>query len=99
AKEGIIKGYKDATFKPNSPIERQEISTILANLLDGELTNEEVKNILTNFDDEVDQWAKNSVAKMIDAEIMRGLSDNIIGGQLNATRAEATVMLLRFLEY
>ncbi len=99
AKEGIIKGYKDGTFKPNSPIERQEISTILANLLDGELTNEEVENILTNFDDEVDQWAKNSVAKMIDAEIMRGLSDNTIGGQLNATRAEATVMLLRFLEY
>ncbi len=85
--------------KPNSPIKRQEICNILATFLDKELTNEEVEDTLSNFNDEVDNWAKNSVAAVIDAEIVNGLSNNTIGGQFNATRAEAAVILLRYLKY
>ncbi|HSH34834.1 S-layer homology domain-containing protein [Schnuerera sp.] len=97
-KEGIIKGYEDGTFKPNSPIERQEIAVVLANFLE-ELNEDEIEDILLNFDDDVEQWARNSLAAVIDAEIIKGLPNNTVGGQLNATRAETIVILLRFLKY
>ncbi|GFN34745.1 S-layer homology domain-containing protein [Tepidimicrobium xylanilyticum] len=95
---GLIKGYGDGSFRPNAPIKRQEIASILASLLDNELSEEEVAYILSNFDDEVEGWARDSVAKAIDAGIMKGLLGSIIGGNNNATRAEATVMLLRFIK-
>lgn len=96
--KGLIKGYSDGRFMPNAPIKRQEIAVILGNLLDIKLDEEDVEKILGGFSDKVDDWARNAVAKVIDAGIMKG-TNNTIGGQNNATRAEATVILLRFLKY
>ena len=99
AKKGLIKGYENDIFKPNSPITRQEIGAILGTILDEKLTDDQIKSILSNYDDNVQKWARPSVAAAIKAEIIQGFPNNIFGGQLNATRAEATVMLLRFLKY
>ena len=43
------------------------------------------------------KWAKVPVAKSVKAEIIKGLPGNIFGGTQNTSRAEATVMLLRYL--
>ena len=95
AEKGFIKGYEDGTFKPGAPITRQEIGTVIGSLLEEEITN--AHEILSVFGDQVAQWAKVNVAKAVKAEIIKGLPGNIFGGTENTTRAEATVMLLRYL--
>ncbi len=95
AEKGYIIGYEDGTFKPGSPITRQEIGTVIGSLLEEEITNAD--EILSVFNDEVDNWAKANVAKAVKAEIIKGLPGNIFGGRENSTRAEAAVMLLRYL--
>ncbi len=95
ASKGLIRGYSDGSFRPTSPITRQEIATIIGSLLEEEAVNTE--EILSIFNDEVADWAKTSVAKAVKSEIIKGLPGNIFGGSQNTTRAEATVMLLRFL--
>ncbi|MCF6465516.1 S-layer homology domain-containing protein [Clostridium sp. Cult2] len=99
AKNGVIKGYEDGTFKPNAPIKRQEICEILGLILNEKLTDDQVESILSTYDDKVEEWAKSSVAAVVKAEIVKGFSNNTIGGQFNSTRAEAAVILLRFLKY
>ncbi len=53
--------------------------------------------MLSIFNDEVAEWAKVSVAKTVKAEIIKGLPGNIFAGGQNTSRAEATVILLRYL--
>ena len=95
AENGYVKGYNDGTFKPNSPITRQEIASIIGSLIADEEIN--TKEALSIFNDEIAEWAKVSVAKTVKAEIIKGLPGNIFAGGQNTTRAEATVMLLRYL--
>lgn len=95
AAKGLVKGYSDKTFKPNSPITRQEIASIIGSLLKEEEIN--TQDILSVFNDEIADWAKIPVAKTVKAEIIKGLPGNIFAGTQNTTRAEATVMLLRYL--
>ncbi len=95
AEKGFIKGYEDGTFKPDSSITRQEIATVIGSLLEEEITNAD--EVLAVFSDQVASWAKDAVAKTVKAEIVKGLPGNIFGGTQNTTRAEATVMLLRYL--
>lgn len=96
---GIIKGYDDGTFRPNENIKRQEIASIISNKLGEKLAEDETEQILSGYTDEVSTWAKSSVALATKAEIIKGLPNLVFGGNQNATRAEATVMLLRFLQY
>ena len=98
AKNGIVKGYGDGSFKPNSPITRQEISFIIGSLLEESTTDEEAEQILSQYSDEISNWAKTGVAQAVKAEIIKGLPGNLFGGGQNATRAQAAIMLLRFLE-
>ena len=93
AANGLVKGYSDGSFRPRSPITRQEIASIIGSLLEEEVSIDE----LSIFNDQVADWAKSSVAKAVKAEIIKGLPGNIFGGSQNTTRAEATVMLLRYL--
>ncbi len=93
----LVRGYNDNTFRPNTPITRQEIGTIIGSLLENNITTSEVSEILSNYDDNVADWAKEPVAKAINSKIIQGLPNNVFGGTQNATRAQATVMLLRYL--
>ena len=49
AEKGYVKGYEDGSFKPNSPITRQEIGTIIGSLLEDDVTNAD--EILSLFSD------------------------------------------------
>ncbi|MFA9422797.1 MAG: S-layer homology domain-containing protein [Sedimentibacter sp.] len=97
ASNGLVKGYEDGTFKPNAPITREEIGSIIGTQLNENLTAQQSDEILSSYTDEISGWAKNSVASAVKAEIIKGLPDNLFGGRQNATRAQASVMLLRFL--
>ncbi len=95
AEKGYVKGYSDGAFKPDLPITRQEIASIIGSLLaDEEINTEEVLFI---FNDDIAEWAKIPVAKTVKAEIIKGQPGNIFAGEKNTSRAEATVILLRYL--
>ena len=98
SEKGFISGYEDSTFRPNKPITRQEISKIIGEVLEDNLDEEEINEILEKFEDKVPNWAKEEIAKTVKTEIIKGLPNGEFGGEENASRAEAAVILLRFLK-
>ncbi|MCR1850197.1 N-acetylmuramoyl-L-alanine amidase [Paeniclostridium sordellii] len=89
--EGYINGYEDNTFRPNSPITREEASKIIAKVMkikgDGNL----------NFSDgyAISDWAKEYVDALSDYGYIKGYEDNTFRPQNNITRAETVTILSR----
>ena len=89
--EGYINGYEDNTFRPNSPITREEASKIIAKVMkikgDGNL----------NFSDgyAISDWAKEYVDALSDYGYINGYEDNTFRPQNNITRAETVTILSR----
>lgn len=94
---GYIGGYTDGTFKPNSPITRQEVASILVRLLDIAPTTEG----LENFTDatQISDWSRGNIGVVAQKGLMRGMPDNTFMPLKSITRAEAVVSLDRALGY
>ncbi|MRN53029.1 S-layer homology domain-containing protein [Paenibacillus monticola] len=92
---GIITGYEDGTFRPNTEITRAEMAVILAKAL-GKST--EVKLTTSFVDDKnIPAWAKASVDFVKKSGMVQGKGDNEFAPQASATRAEAVTVLLKLL--
>ncbi|WP_171638177.1 S-layer homology domain-containing protein [Paenibacillus plantarum] len=90
---GIVKGYGDGSFRPNANISRTEMVTMIANAL-GIANN--TKAATTFADDaEIPAWARAAVAATIEQGIVQGINGNKFSPNQTATRAEATVVLIR----
>lgn len=90
-------------IKPNQPITREEMALMISNA--GKLKGKPVipaptKKAVAEFTDgsSVSEWAKNSAQYVVDNGIITGYEDGTFRPVNTATRAEATVMLQRFLE-
>ncbi|WP_206669858.1 S-layer homology domain-containing protein [Paenibacillus luteus] len=83
-KQSIIKvgDYKENTFEPNRMITREEIARMTIRAL-----GKDAEGVKTGY---------LAVAKKL--EIMKGYPDGTMGGEKNATRAEAVVMVLNTLK-
>lgn len=92
---GIIKGYEDHSFRPNQHITRAEMAVMIARAMHLPIAD----NDSTRFadDDEIPRWAKGAVEAIRKLDIVNGRGDNQFVPNDTATRAEATVMLLRML--
>lgn len=90
AQAGYVSGYTDGTFKPNNPISRQEVASIMARLLG--LGNDAPE---AGFKDSVAAWAKDAVNAVAVARIMGGYTDGTFKATNPITRAEAVVTLDR----
>jgi LysM repeat protein len=92
----IIDGYDDGSFRPNNRITRAEMAAMIAR----SLTLQTNPGMSTGFaDDEViPQWAKGAVEAICKLGIVDGRGGNRFVANEIATRAEATVILLRMLE-
>ncbi|OAT81312.1 S-layer homology domain-containing protein [Desulfotomaculum copahuensis] len=91
---GLIKGYRDGTFRPNNTINREELAAMLVRAM--KLTGTEQK---LTFSDEskIDAWAKNSVAAAVAGGLLKGFPDGTFRPQAAAGRAECAVMVYRML--
>lgn len=96
-KAGYIGGYTDGSFKPNTPITRQEVAGILVRLLDIETTTEG----LSAFTDaaKISDWSRGNIGAVAQKGLMRGMPDNTFMPLKSITRAEAVASLDRALEY
>ncbi len=101
---GIVFGNPDGTFKPYSPITRQDMAIMMirAAKFAGLTTDipQAAANYLSPFTDKakVSSYATNDVARSVHHGIIYGKSTTLLAPLSNATRAEATVMLKRLLD-
>lgn len=94
---GYIGGYQDGSFKPQNPVTRQEVASILVRLLDIEPTTAG----LEKFSDaaRISDWSRGNIGAVVKIGLMRGMPDNSFMPLKSITRAEAIVSLDRALGY
>ncbi|GIP28718.1 hypothetical protein J23TS9_38480 [Paenibacillus sp. J23TS9] len=101
-KAGIIAGNTDGSFKPDSPITREQMAIIMARAMNytgfrTELTYSPA-TYLKKFKDYKQIQSPESVARLLKEGIIQGVSPTAFQPKGNATRAQAAVMLERLLK-
>ncbi|WP_410771292.1 endo-1,4-beta-xylanase [Fontibacillus sp. BL9] len=97
AKElGIVTGYADNTFKPDSPISRQEMMVLTTRALAAAGKQAEDSTTLASYSDaaQIADFAKASAAALVKSGIVNG-KDGKLAPTETLTRAEAAVILYR----
>ncbi len=99
---GIINGRGEGVFSPHDLITRQEMSVIISRLLDACDINVSVskseKNSILNLykdEDDVKDWAIDSVAFCVKNGIIKGMSQNELLPNNHTTREQAIVIIYR----
>lgn len=96
---GIIS--EDDAFRPYDTVTREEMAKIMSESLMRALETDELKKADTNhFTDrgEISPWAQNYIEMALGSGLMQGISETEFAPVENATRAQAAVLLWRFLE-
>lgn len=89
---GYIAGYGDGTMQPNSPITRQEMAVVIAQLLKLDITD---LDPLARFTDRagIPTWSQGALAAMVKAGYLNGFPDGSIGFGQPASRGMAAYVL------
>lgn len=87
---GIVNGYPDGTFKPNTTVTRAEFAVMLMNTL-----KPQGEGATLTFTDtvKIGTWAQKAVAQASQAGIVKGYEDGSFRPDADITRAEMAVML------
>lgn len=97
---GIVNGREDGTFGADMPITREELSAIVyrASLIKPEY-NVRAKDINIAFadGDQISDYAYDGVYTLAKAGILNGTGNEIFDAKSNSTRAEAAVIIYRYL--
>ncbi len=104
ATAGLIYGYPDDTFRPNSVISRQELAAMVVRAMEYAgsgitLTDAQVRTELNGFldADQVGAWAVEEMAEAIQSGVVYGMNATTLAPHDNATRAQAAAMINRYL--
>ena len=90
-KQGLMRGYGDGTFKPEQPITRAEMATLVAALIPQQTKDG------AGFSDIEGSWAAQAIVKVQGAGIIRGYEDGTFRPGNMLTRAEAAAIINRAL--
>lgn len=97
----IAAGTSATTFSPNAPITREQMAAMLFRyaVYDG-LTAVALSENLSSFPDvqQLSDWAVSAMQWAVGAGIIGGTPDGALAPQKTATRAQAAVMLARYLK-
>ena len=95
ARNGVVNGYEDGSFRPDQRINREEMCVTLDRLLT--LLNKTVEGDELTFSDteRISSWAAESVARLVKTGIIRGQENNRFAPASTTTRAEAATVLHR----
>src|SRR5665647_658936 len=94
--QGYINGYPDGTFKPENPISREEVASIIMKI-NKLVANEAGANHFTDANTLV--WSKGAVGACYLAGILKGYPDGSFKGKNYIKRGEAVVALDRSSKY
>lgn len=92
---GFIKGYGAGKFNPNQSITRQELASILANVLKQQLPTVNATSVLSAFDDasSIAAYSKTPIAQLVQAGILTPAQPGSITpkGMVLPTEADALI--------
>lgn len=89
---GLVKGYKDGTFKPNNPITRAEFVTLINGAI-GTINEADI-----HFSDvKKEDWFNNQIAKAVEAGYISGYEDNTMRPNKKISRQEAAIVISNIL--
>lgn len=94
-KAGFIQGYDDGTFRPNEPITRTEMASMIA----GAMNLKADSSATTGFTDDQDipSWGKEAVTALKQAGVVSGNENNQYTPSGSTTRAEAVTVIINML--
>ena len=97
ANVGVVNGYEDNTFKPNTAITREQLAAILMNY--AAYKGEDVSNRadLANYTDQPSTWANEAMQWAVAEGLISGVTADTLQPQGAATRAQVAAILQRFL--
>ncbi|MFC9710111.1 S-layer homology domain-containing protein [Paenibacillus sp. NPDC056933] len=101
---GLIDGYEDGTFRPQTQITRQEAMALITRAMtvtgmDKTVPAVDVQQWSDYADaEQVASWAKEAVAASIHSELVSGRGNGIIAPNQLITRAETAVIIRRLLQ-
>ena len=95
---GIINGYDDRTFRPENPIRRDELTTMIVRALGVSDPLEGSVDLSFNDQHEIPGWARNAVATALDLNLTGGYPDGSFRPAELTTRAQAVTFIVRMLE-
>jgi hypothetical protein len=100
---GLVRGFADGSFQPDAPVTRAQMAVMIAAALPIadrpiDVTGKEA-DLLSRFADadSIPAWATNATAQTLLTKIIEGNPDNTFNPSRHATRAEAAVIIKRFL--
>lgn len=99
ASESVAGGFSDGTFRPDSPVTREQLAAMLYRYKQYKGGGfKGMWNFPLRFDDagEVSPWAREALCWMTMKGVVSGRDGNLLDPQGKATRAQAAVMLMRF---
>jgi len=102
-KAGLIEGFEDGSFRPDAQITREQVAVMITRALTmtGKLEKAGKVDVAAKFNDgaSIHAWAKDAVGISAAAGILQGNAKQMFVPAQNATRAEATAILKRFLSF
>jgi hypothetical protein len=104
-KAKLVDGFEGNRFKPNDTITREQMAVMVtraiaaAGISSGASAGQ--NESLSKFNDQaaISSWAQEAVADAIEAHIITGLTADTFAPSEKATRAQASVMLKRLMQY
>ena len=98
ANVGVVNGYEDNTFRPNTAITREQLAAILMNY--AAYKGEDVSNraSLATYTDQPSTWAEETMSWAVAEGLINGVTNDQLQPQGKATRAQVAAILQRYLE-
>ncbi|WP_338556180.1 leucine-rich repeat protein [Paenibacillus sp. KS-LC4] len=102
---GLVSGTGAGRFAPNEPITREQMAVVIASALTfinhGTGSDGQKGGYLDAFTDRdsISSWAQAAVVRALEDGIMKGMDDGRFAPRKNVTRAQAAVILKRFLQF
>ena len=97
ANVGVVNGYEDNTFKPNTAITREQLAAILMNYAAYKGEDVSARADLTNYTDQPSTWAQEAISWSVAEGLLTGVTADTLQPQGAATRAQVAAILQRFL--
>ena len=99
ANVGVVNGYEDNTFRPNTAITREQLAAILMNYAVYKGYDVSARADLSHYSDadSISSWANDVLLWAVAEGLLTGVTDDTIAPQAHATRAQVAAILQRFL--
>ena len=94
---GVVNGYEDNTFRPNTAITREQLAAILMNYAAYKGEDVSARADLSAYIDQPSAWAIETMQWAVAEGLISGVTSEELQPQGNATRAQVAAILQRFL--